>query len=831
MRTVLLCGGLLLLGGVGLAADVRPEFDKSDYRGTVSVHMNPWFPLDKPTVDAFGGPNVPWIRCRGEDPLVAGIRLCAEYGVTAILPEGHEPNGCSSTYRALLKAAEKSGTDMKIGMFYGFFSKDADTSLAAMKKLLSEFREDLKTNPHVLRAGGHPVMVIYSPYKYAPEEWTRILTALDAEFGRMVYLANYRMMALKAGKGPDSERIFEAEVRKFLDCFDGVSNYGSDGVEGQHMYARVFERVMKDYPRKIYEAGIHSTYTCHFNMGGLEVHLGREWRESIETYLSTNPDSVLLTNLFDHYENSLVFPCYEREDLLLRYFEYAQSKYGRGKPFRREKTPELVLANPNTIQLGWEGLDFEVLGFPIDSKATEVEVTLDLCNTSGKVLKSFPPRKMVLDEFRLESYSVPSTDFASERGIVPRLRYRWQGKERVSGYNPMTLISPSLRSYHMYWARSTRNRLVSRGEGRWTLDGVEPGGTLVTKGGQSVFAGRIHNSGWADVPNQGYAFHCVKRDWTDFYLTTDGRCQFECLQALNLPDPGPGLHFYHLEIENALGRKEQSLPIWHTDGSRPGTVALPVWKEDGSIEDLQVEAVRIPFWYYPCNRDGGPFLLDASGYGHNGSVNGNGYGGGHLGHTGYNHYHNGALLQPKSGVLPKCFVGDGKGRGCLHLSGADHITIMGGTAFPGAFTYEISVRPEELGREMGLFGSGNNQISVVILPDGHVKASRRSENESAGGISHKGAFVNNEIVSRDPLPVNKWTKIAVVYDLRKMSLYMNGAVQGEVATRPIRSHEWQNHLIVGAKCKWVWEPVDRFKGYVRNIRIYGRNLQPSEFLK
>ena len=50
---------------------------------------------------------------------------------------------------------------------------------------------------------------------------------------------------------------------------------------------------------------------------------------------------------------------------------------------------------------------------------------------------------------------------------------------------------------------------------------------------------------------------------------------------------------------------------------------------------------------------------------------------------------------------------------------------MGGTAFPGASTYEIEVRPAELGREMGLFGSGNNQISVDVLADGRVRAARK----------------------------------------------------------------------------------------------------------
>ena len=99
---------------------------------------------------------------------------------------------------------------------------------------------------------------------------------------------------------------------------------------------------------------------------------------------------------------------------------------------------------------------------------------------------------------------------------------------------------------------------------------------------------------------------------------------------------------------------------------------------------------------------------------------------------------------------------------------------MGGTAFPGASTYEIEVRPAELGREMGLFGSGNNQISLDVLADGRVRVARRSENEGVAGAPRKGAFVNREVVSEARLEPGRWTKIQAVYDLRKLRLYVGG---------------------------------------------------------
>ena len=117
-----------------------------------------------------------------------------------------------------------------------------------------------------------------------------------------------------------------------------------------------------------------------------------------------------------------------------------------------------------------------------------------------------------------------------------------------------------------------------------------------------------------------------------------------------------------------------------------------------------------------------------------------------------------------------------------------------------------------------------------MLADGRVRAARRSENEGVAGAPRKGAFVNREVVSEARLAPGKWTKIQVTYDLRKLRLYIDGRLQGEVESAPIANHEWETHLIMGAKCSWVWNPKDNFKGDLRNIRIYGRNLAPGEFL-
>ena len=165
------------------------------------------------------------------------------------------------------------------------------------------------------------------------------------------------------------------------------------------------------------------------------------------------------------------------------------------------------------------------------------------------------------------------------------------------------------------------------------------------------------------------------------------------------------------------------------------------------------------------------------------------------------------------------------------ISPNDYVIIQGGTAFPGAFTYEFRVRPQELGRrEQGLVGTGNNQLAVTLMKTGRLRVSRRSANESAGGERPKTTF-ENAFDSTVKLETGKWARIAVVYDLRKLTLYVNGEAAGSCESKPMHGHEWLNHVILGARCGWVWNPYDNFKGDMAMIRISGRNLAPGEFLK
>ena len=810
-------------------ADHRPKFDKSDYCGTIGVQLNPWFPLNKPPLHGNGGPNRAWRHYEGKDIWAQGMRDLLPYGITMWEPEINEPTAWVGVWDELLNQVASNGVPVKVGMFFGLYSKTLDESFAAFEKILGPKREMLKTSPLVARAGGFPIMQIYNPKKYRPEEWGAFFARLDSAFGRMVYLLNVGEIAWMAARGggdeADVDARFEAILRDYLPYWDGVSSYGN----GLRIPFKVLTRVMADYPQKLYDGQAHFSYTCHFHMGGSEVHLSEDWRKHLDDCLSGNPDSILLTNLFDHYENSLVLPCYDREDFVLRYLECRAAKW-RKVPFRRQKEPELVVTGHTTVLLGWTDLEFEVIGFPIDGKNDSVTLHLDLCEASGNVLHTFEPRTLKLDDIRVEKFSVPSEAFAGLRGIVPRLRYEWAGRELAMNYGPLTVIDPSIRGYRMYWARSTKNELKVRGRRDWQMDGVSQGGTHHPQPlGISVFSSSLQPVFDRTSVRTGSSRYGIKRDNVEFYYVDEKGKGPDRTLALQTPHPGAALHWYHVEMENESGYKFQTLPIWETDGAHSRKVNVPIWTKSGEIVSREIEECRIPFWFYPLSKDAGKLMIDMSGWGHNGYISGSGFGGGHLGYTGYNHYHNGPIKARSDD--PKLWRHDSDGRGYLSFNGSnDYVIIQGGTAFPGAFTYEFSVRPREIGlREQGLLGTGNNQLSVTLMKTGRLRVSRRSANEDAGGEKPQKT-VESKFDSTVKLVAGKWHRVAIVYDLRKLTLFVDGQEAGSCAASPMRGHEWLNHLILAAHCGWVWTPQDHFKGDLAMIRLTGRNLTPSEFL-
>jgi hypothetical protein len=156
--------------------------------------------------------------------------------------------------------------------------------------------------------------------------------------------------------------------------------------------------------------------------------------------------------------------------------------------------------------------------------------------------------------------------------------------------------------------------------------------------------------------------------------------------------------------------------------------------------------------------------------------------------------------------------------------------IQGGTAFPYASTYEIFVKPGEIGKEQCILQAPNGQISLTLLEDGRVSACRTQAIEGEGGAKPI-KYENVRITSKNKIDAGRWSHLAVVYDMRALSLYINGKLEDKAPAAFNQNHEWINCLVVGGGCSFPFIPHPKFRGGIKKIRIYGRSLSPEEFLK
>ena len=793
------------------APDYRPKFDKTPYKGTVWTQVNPWWFPAKARVDDSGGPNYARKIHLSAEQWGSAAADSYKYGRLNWQVELHVPApGFANLMKEMMKQAQKFNVDAKFSIFLVYYGgkgpRNLQKEIDATVRQLDMLKEEFKSSPSIFRVNGAPVISVYTPGYFKPEEWGKLIPAVEAKCGKFIWLLN-----TCRSPAADSDPVKgTAWVKRYIPYFDGVSQYGNYSATSQQVHDKWLSELMhKEYPHKILELSCQNTYSNHFHFGGAPTKLSLKWRRSFDSAMAAKPDSIVMTNFFDHYENSLILPCYEREDFLLRYAEKRIADW-RKEPFRKQKRPELVLTNYVTVQLGQQNLDFEVIGFPIESRHKKVTLNLDLCDTSGKVLYSFPEKEMDLTELSVAEFSVPSEKFSRERGIVPRLRYKWVGRDFEMNYNPMTLLNPSIRTYWMFWARSTKNTLVCKvNKKEWYLNGAKPGSTVLWE--NDGFAGitAFVETVYGKSPREGHTTWRIMRNGLEYYTRSEKNGGMNFTRALQLPSPGDALNWYHLELENKNGFRYQTLPIWMSNNRRPGFVKMPIFTKSG-IKEVEVEKAAVPYFYYPCNADNGQLLLDHSGYMHNGRLNGSGYGGGHLGYTAYYHYHNGSV---KPNLNP-AFQRDENGKGYLKFNGKEYALIFGGTAFPGAATYELSVRPSALGTEMGLLGTAGGQINLSIAPDGRLKAVR-------------GAT----LFSKTKLEVGKWYKIALVYDLRTLKLYINGKLDAETKSVAVHSPGSINHLSLGSLCGWLHTPKKHLRGDIRKVRLYGRNLTEKEFLK
>ena len=799
----------------------RPKFDKTAYKKTVWSTANPWWPPNlSHRLYFYGGPDYSWHNFSADR--VTMWKEVAEryhkYGLTGLQMEtASYVSGAKETADGFAA----SGTGMKVMPFMQTHGKTVDDAVKFMVKVFGKFGDDLWKHKGYYRLDGRPVVFMYNPTRFNSEEWKKIISAVEKKYGSMVWLFDCALV----GK---PEKKWASITRDMLKAFDGISMYGNWGSRTQKKLFNVIAPIMhKEFPEKIFEAGVHTNYTNHHWYGGVDPHLTSKYRGSWDIVLKSKPDSISVTNWFDILENSRIMPSNELEDIRLRLLQYFASRW-RGETTNETEHPLIYVTWPTHVLLG-QYLNCEILVFPTKQKNKPLIVQVEFYNGEGKKLRTLRKEVKSLDSLKVFKFSLLAEQFKNYNGVYPRLRYRWD-KWHVLQPLPHTNISTSIRPRLLFWARSNKYQLRVSTKKSWSINDVKAGGTMVFKENPVLFTGSGKSTSIRGTVNTGGDKVRILRNWREFRSIKNWGLDFAL--PLMIPSPGKTLDWYNMELKNSYGARYMSKAIWVHDGSRDKDVELPIFsiqKARPEIKTVTVKDYRVPFFQYNCDFDAGCYILDSSGNEHHGSLDPT-FRRGAFYRTSYRYEHTGKISSKRKGQGK--YLKDYYGKKCLYLDGKGYGAIMGGTAFPYSFTYEMYICPESTDKEQSFLGAGNGQINLKLLPGGQLMAMRSKATESAGGEKMTGdhSKYTAKVVSKSKIKSKKWTHVAVVYDLKNLKLYINGKFESQVPLTPNRSSEWINPIIIGGACRFPYWGIPQFVGGMRKIRFYGRPLKPSEFL-
>ncbi len=799
---------LLTVNAVYLNAnDQRPAFDKSAYKNTMWTQANPWFPPNMDRVFRAGGPDYAMKRypANAVDMWAEVAKVAKSYGLTGIQMEVmiHVPPD-TGTLKNMLEGFKRAGNDFKLAFMISPWG-----NAQQFAEFFDLMADELANHPNVYRLGGRPVITLYQDRainKTPPEQWQKWFKPVEDKHGPMIFLI-------------DAAFAEPGSVEKILPYVDGITMYGNWSIAMQRDLFKHVVPVMKNkYPDKIFEAAVHATYLSHFSGGGVRPRLLDKYLASWNMTAAAKPDAIVLTNFFDIYENSRVLPSYELEDVLLKTAKARMADFA-GQKLPGDNQPDFRLVNFTGILIGQDAA-FDVVGFPVNLVNKNFELTLELLAPNGNVVHTFPKFSLNLEKLAVGRNNLSTLTLAEHYALIPRLSWQQSGgtiRGSMTGM-PTNLVS-SMLPHRLFWSRGSQNRLAMKSVAPWSLNGCGTGemAQYPADGVGVILSNSIQEAPWYHQRTDTAGDH-VRIMRNGLELTSFSKRDLNLAMPVHLPDPGGSIDYYHLELENRHGVRFTTQPVYLTANRRPGKVTVPVLTTGNRIASAQIDAARIPFFYYPGNEFTGNLWRDQSGYEHHGHVNAR-WDGGKLATTGYHYEHLGI---PGSGdpAGDPSFERDADGSGFRRFKGAGFVAMMGGTAFPYASTWEMELRIPEA-RQQAILSTIQNQLNIAMSSDGYLTVSRSNPSSKQSAV----------LKSKAPFPLGAWTKLTVVYDMAKLRFYLNGELQSEAAIPPDRAHEDLNSVYFGARARFphgCLEPY--YQGDLRNLRLYGRNLSMEEWL-
>ncbi|MBU0513105.1 MAG: LamG domain-containing protein, partial [Chloroflexi bacterium] len=162
-------------------------------------------------------------------------------------------------------------------------------------------------------------------------------------------------------------------------------------------------------------------------------------------------------------------------------------------------------------------------------------------------------------------------------------------------------------------------------------------------------------------------------------------------------------------------------------------------------------------------------------------------------------------------------------RGAAYFDGQnDFISLQHSEAdstFLGDYTLSLWVRPEAPGGTILSKGSVSQTIRLSIDAAGKVHLDREAD-----------TFANSAyLTSTGTVNWDAWNHIAVVYDRQNMTLYLNGSSLGGGAMPSQSAHRDDTApVLIGAEYVANGNPTNFFRGYLDEVWVYERSLQPEQ---
>ena len=644
--------------------------------------------------------------------------------------------------------------------------KKEESTYKLWKLLLEKYGSD----PCWFNVGGIPVITDYACGGLGPEGVARVSKRLTADGFKFYWISDAIGGLLFALDGKnDKERIEKAML-----CTSGVLQFGppvNHSLGGWAEQRKIFDSLPS--PRVLGFGVSSGSYSARGNQRNYVSARGTELlRRDLELMVLLKGDAVNTQTWNDYVESAHFEPSYKHTSSLLEIVRYyAEERVGAQHP--ADSQPHLYISYRKNIFAG-EPLEIELLNLPVAKPFGELDAAIILRDSSGKELSRLPVK---LDggkaEAKVVSWPVPSGIVREMLDVQVELSGAFS--KRYLNLPPIPVVSDGRYADPLTFTVPL-HRLFTAAPLRLAINGASADIAALMPRLLSVSA--------SGAP------------------ATDGVSYLKSGSIIN--DPSPFSREPVMENYPDDGLRNCALPAEYYGALSQfadGSIAY----SNGLWCDVPGQArVHADYWF----KD---FVPWSSGYGEEWK--------GKLWDRGGRKYHGTLKSNVPNGALPE-WVGVGYFHKALRFDGKGAVVdLPGAMGFPiGPATVELMLKPEAVGKAQAILCEGGELINVYLEADGKIRLRHCNSRR-----------LYDDLVGNTALTPGKWTYVAGTYDMTKMRLYVDGKLDGEIATDGIRPNE-------GARIGYrFWGGVDPrqgdwgyYQGLLAHLRLLQGASKPEE---